>query len=191
MMVLPSVNIVSFLNKFCCCGSTRVPWLERCWSRVGTSVGPKSENAILAVSGVKVFGRPVFQRGESLGDPHGTHNNIQPTFETMAAASPPLVAKTPFDLDLERFTAFWTAPHSLVRSDAALAASSLSGHIKRIHQYRRYLESTLTTPVASLNDLCADLDRFVAFLDTFGNKTAGTRARCVSFSISVLRSTDG
>lgn len=97
----------------------------------------------------------------------------------------------PFDRDLAALRLHWTEAHSLTRRDAALAPSSLESHVKRVLQYRRWLEARDGAgPVQSLAELVADLKPFTAFLDASASElqtTEGTRARLCDAMIVVLK----
>ena len=88
-----------------------------------------------------------------------------------------------FANDLERFTAWWTAPHSLTRHDAALGTTTVTEHAQWARRYRAYEGAR----AASVRDLVADIACFIRFLDSHQDKSAGSRASYCNSMLSLLK----
>jgi hypothetical protein len=96
-----------------------------------------------------------------------------------------------FNLDLQRFAQFWSAPHSLTRIDDVMGKSTVDGHVQwakryRVHRYRGN-EQNNSPAVTSLRDLVADLACFMRYLDGRMDKSSGTRARDADSFLACLK----
>jgi hypothetical protein len=99
-------------------------------------------------------------------------------------------ANESFNLDLQRFAGFWSAPHSLTRIDDAMAKSTVDGHVQWAKRYRIHHSGDQgNSPAGSLRDLVADLPCFMRYLDARMDKSSGTRARDADSFLACLKFT--
>ena len=94
-------------------------------------------------------------------------------------------ANVAFDIDVQCFVAYWTAPHSLTRSDDALRSSTAEGHVAWLRRYRQVHAGG--PAITSLRELVADLPLFMRFLDDRLDKSCGTRARDADAFLACLK----
>lgn len=88
---------------------------------------------------------------------------------------------------LDGWSAWWQRQHNIARGEAAISASSMAKHRERLLLFVAFCKSEGGGPVASVEGICDDLERFQRFLDGQLHNSAGYRACLCNAMLAALK----